>query len=668
LERVTSPAFGTVVGRWFTLFVLVPFGSSLLILDGLQLLLDHTLRRFWPALPLFGPLHWLMPTSDAARTKALADVLAGLSGMMPDGLSAISSSLSVAASMPDGGSTLPASFALVAVQRPSVPLLNMLEFFLCLGVILMGLLHSERLRRWAAMGFQLGWSVTRGLLYDLPIWILSRPWVRQMWDSWPFHVFAAFFLGPLAVCLLLRWWAPTAFDTWVGSAGIFLAVSFVLNSRFGREIGEGFLQALHDFYEQLRAGLLPGLFRLIMAVFRRILDTIEYVLFTVDEWLRFRTGEGSLSMAVRAVATVLWYPISFLIRFYLVVLIEPGFNPVKAPVSILAAKFIYPIVGGFTRQWIVAWHHAVGPALTWGLLVPTVWLLPDVFGFFFWEIKENWRLYKANRRPALGPVPVGPRGETVRQLLEPGFHSGTVPKLYARLRQAERDALQTGNWRAARGYWRSLAEVQQSLQRLVEREFVTLLREGQDWHNQPLAVGRMTLAPRQIRIELTHGGYPAEPALLEWSLHGERLMAALLQPGWVSRVSEEQRQAAAAGLAGLYKLAGVDLVSEQVRANVPPAAAAFDVIGTDLVLWVVSGQEPAALYDLDTPKGPLQPRNPQGTTAAGWPPLDPARILYAQVPLTWQRWVARWQGDADGKAPAPLFSPAVQLLPAGNAV
>ena len=38
---------------------------------------------------------------------------------------------------------------------------------------------------------------------------------------------------------------------------------------------------------------------------------------------------------------------------------------------------------------------------------------------------------------------IGSHGETVRGLLQPGFHSGTVPRLYARLRAAERRAVQT---------------------------------------------------------------------------------------------------------------------------------------------------------------------------------------------------------------------------------
>ena len=61
-------------------------------------------------------------------------------------------------------------------------------------------------------------------------------------------------------------------------------------------------------------------------------------------------------------------------------------------------------------------------------------LLPGVFGFLVWELKSNWRLYEANRPEALGPLVVGGHGETVVGLLRPGFHSGTLPKLFGRLR------------------------------------------------------------------------------------------------------------------------------------------------------------------------------------------------------------------------------------------
>jgi hypothetical protein len=542
-----------------------------------------------------------------------------------------------------------------------VLLLSLVQFF-GVSFFFLALTQSEPLRRHCWQGLRLLWRMLRGLFIDLPAWFLNWPWVRRLWESWAFQLSMSFLLKPLLACALLWWAFPELFSTPVLIAFTFLAANSMINSRLGREVGDTLAQAVVDFYDLLRAGLLPGLLRLLVALFKYIIDTMEYVLYTVDEWLRFRSGDSALSMVVRTVATFLWTPVAFLVRFYLVVLIEPGFNPVKAPVSYLAAKFMVVI---YPQLWEVM--ARLKPQLGWPLvylvILPTLWLLPDAFGFLFWEMKENWRLYRTNRRPMLRPVSVGPGGETVRQLLQPGFHSGTVPKLYARLRQAEREALQTGNWRAARTCRHGLAEVEKSLRRLVDRELVTLLAQSPPWQGQGLAVGRVALGPNRMRIELTHAGFPAEPAWLEWEEHGCRLVAGIPQPGWLCRVSEEQRQAVEAALAGLYKLAGMDVVREQVRANVPPTAEGFDVDGRDLVLWVRPRQGPAVVYDLDTPKGPLKPRTPEGTPAPGWPTLDPTRVVYARVPLTWQRWVARWQGG-DGKATAPLFSPAVQLLPA----
>src|SRR5262249_50941830 len=157
---------------------------------------------------------------------------------------------------------------------------------------------------------------------------------------------------------------------------------------------------------------------------------------------------GKLSMAVRTVLAFLWFPISYIARFYMVVLIEPMVNPLKLPLSILFAKFVYPmlaVAGVFTVQPLGSpWVDTVAPILSqpvaWLLVIGTFYLLPDAFTFLSWEIKENWKLYRANRKPTLQPVAVGSHGETVRRLLHPGFHSGTLPKLYARQRHAEEAA------------------------------------------------------------------------------------------------------------------------------------------------------------------------------------------------------------------------------------
>jgi hypothetical protein len=622
LERFTAPLFGTRFGRWLTLFVLVPVLGSVLLLDGMQFLLDHTLRRAWHVLPVFGPVQWLLGTERVEPSES---------------------------------------------PQPYVALSTMVEMFCMMAAVLLLLLHSPGFRHRTWQGIRLIWRGLRGLLYDLPAWVVRLPAVRRMWDSWPFHLFASFLFKPIAVSCLLWWWVPEAFSTWFGTITTFLACNFVLNSRLGREFSDALMQVLTDFYELLKAGLLPGLIRLTIAVFKRIIDALEYVLFSVDEWLRFRSGDSAVSMAVRAFGTVLWYPISFLVRFYLVVLIEPGFNPLKAPIAYLAAKFMAPVMPAMTQWTADLLRPALGAILSYVFAATTVWLLSDAFAFLFWETKENWRLYRSNRRPTLRPVGVGPSGETVRHLLEPGFHSGTVPRLYGRLRRAEREGLQTGNWRAARTYRQSLEGVEKSVRRLVERETLTLVLSDPAWGGPDLTVSRVALTPRRIRLDLTHADFPELPARLEWEMDGAWLVAGVLEPGWLDRVGTTQREVMTAALAGLYKLAGIDIVREQVRANLPPATAWFDVVGDDLILSLHPGGPPAVLYDLHTPRGPLLPRPAIGTIQASWPPLDPYRVLYERLSLTWCRWVARWEVQ-DGKAPPALFSPPVPILPDGTAV
>jgi hypothetical protein len=664
LERCTSPAFGTRLGRWLTMFLVVPVLAAVMLLDGAQVVLDHTARQFWDDLPVFAPIGWLQQQPVQGKWASVATALLATSGTSPDGLP-----------LGPGNQAMNVAWSLRAVEalngkqsleRPRLvaELSTMLVTFGITSLAVIALLHSAQLRRRVGQGLRLLWLVARGTFYDFPRWLFRLPVVRQLWDSWFFHLFVSFVLQPLGAWCLLVWWFPEAFGQWVSGIMTFLACNLAMNSRLGRELTNGIIQALSDFWELLQAGLVSGLIRLIISLLKWLMDGLEYVLFTVDEWLRFRSGDSQVAMVVRAVATVLWYPVAFLLRFYLVVLIEPFLHPLKSPMTVLVAKFMAPIVL-VMGYWL---HGALQPVLG-ALAFPVAWLTailsPDAIVFLIWEMKENWGLYRANRRRTLQPVNVGPSGETVRRLLDPGVYSGTVPRLFARLRRAEREGLQTGNWRAARTYRQAVERVEKSLKRLVEREALTLAQLGPAWEGVELGVGRVSLTPRRARLELTHKGHPDSPVVLEWQMDGEYLVASIVKPGWLSCVSEAQREAMVAVLAGLYKLAGIDIVREQVRANVPLVAADFDIVGSNLTLWQAGGQRPAVLYDLDTPRGPITPRPALGVAAEQWPPLEPSRVLYNRRPLTWKRWVARWE-IADGKPAPPLFTPPVALLPGGT--
>ena len=307
----------------------------------------------------------------------------------------------------------------------------------------------------------------------------------------------------------LDWeWNKKLFDL-TGTIVLFIAVNFLLNFEPVETAFQAFSRGLVQFLEDVRAGLLPRIVNLIIAVFKTIVHWVETLLHFVDDWLRFRQKDSRLSMVLRAISTVLWFPIAYLARFNMVVLIEPCLNPLKLPVASIATKF-----------WL-----AIGPQIlpnpknydffTYAIYWWLVFWFPDLFGFLFWEIKENWSLYRANRSPTLKPMIMGPHGETLPALLRPGFHSGTIPKLFARLRKAERGAHQTGNWSAVRSYKANLEHVAKAVGQFLTRDFIALLAQHPYWLGESMTVGKVDLATNQIRVELVNLRYPETPVVLE---------------------------------------------------------------------------------------------------------------------------------------------------------
>ncbi|MHB1422388.1 MAG: hypothetical protein ACYC3I_04165 [Gemmataceae bacterium] len=623
LERLTSPAFGTPIGRWLVMFVLLPFGGAAVLLQGCKLVVE---------------------TEFVQELAAKRPLLESWSNSAFDPRSGIE---------------------ILLEPKPRFPIAAAFSFLL-LGSFLLALLHLRWFRELCKQTFLLMYRALHGVLIDVPLYAIHLPLVQQALKGWPFLLFWSGVFKPAMACLLLASIVPEAFVNRTSGFITYVLLCFVLNWRPVKAMGEALLQALADFYELLRAGLLPGMLRLLLWAFKRVTDGLEYLLHAVDEWLRYRQGDSQLSLVVRTAAAFLWYPVAWLLRFYLVVLVEPGFHPLKAPISILAAKFIYPILLPQMPELAKRLEPSLGPVLAYVIAsliaVPTVWLLPDVFGFLFWEMKENWRMYRANRQRLLRPVGVGPHGETVRQLLQPGFHSGTVPKLYARLREAEREAIRTGSWRTARTWRRSLAEVEQTIRRLVERELVKLLQESMRWKGQPVGVGKVMLTPTRIGIELVQA--EAERAVrLEWEDQAGWLVASIREPGWLEALDNVQRQDVTTALAGLYKLVGIDLVAEQVRESLPTGTS-FTLTERDLIVETGPLGEAAVRYDLTRPRGALRPRTLEGEPAANWPALEPRRLLFARMPLTWQQWIESWQSNPDGKSPPRLLSTSVHLLPA----
>jgi hypothetical protein len=542
----------------------------------------------------------------------------------------------------------PAGFARAApgvvTMSPAAIAVAFLSYF-ALAFFLLALMLSVPLRRWLAEAGRAVYRPARALVVDVPLWLVRVPWLRRLVKSWPMHLLHWYVFKPLLLSALVWLLIPATVHTFLAALGTFVAVNVLVNSRPGQAVAESFLQGLANLVQMLGSGLIPGLVHWIVRVFKHITDMVEYLLFSVDEWLRFRRGDTRTAMVVRTILGLFWFPISYVARFYMVVLIEPTLNPLKLPIASIAYKFTILATPWLLAMLVPPLTGLIGYYPAYAFVIVNTWLLPDAFAFLVWEMKENWKLYRANRALTVKPVALGSHGETMRRLLQPGFHSGTIPKVYSRLRAAERRAYHSGSWRPARAYRQRLEEVAEAIRRFVERELLSLLEQSTAWQGKHLSAGRVSLATNRISIELTHASFPGKALGLEFKVRAGWLMADVRERAWLDQLPRERLTTLLAGLAYLYKRAGVDLVRELLRANLPAAAVSYDITSAGLALWADPRHGPAVVYDLGSPDPKLEPRAPDGAPAPGWPALEAQRLVYGRVPLTWEDWVRGWEEE-----------------------
>jgi hypothetical protein len=626
LERGTSLFFGTSWGRALSRYFLLPVLCAWLALHLLGLLLGWLFP--YPKYPLLtevslvllGPVHHVMdPTLDTAL-----GVVTGLTA-------------------PEAGPLRTAATVLLTQMLwpdPPEPLwLWHLGVLIPAAVFALALLQSSAFRHRCLRGLV---AVGRALLFvfwQVPLRFLPLATLRRIMATWLFQLLYWYVFKPALVCAFLYWPMPQLFAHWYSALATYFLVLLLLNSRIGRGVSEGIQDVLVNFATMVRAGLIPGLIRLTLNVFKQVIELVEYVLFVVDEWLRFRSGGGRTSLVVRTLLGVIWYPIAFLARFYMVVLIEPGINPVKLPLSLIIAKILLPIYPLIYSVALQPLENALGSLwLARAIIAFHIFWLPDVFVFLVWELKENWSLYRANRGAALRPVVVGSHGETVRGLLQPGFHSGTIPALYARLRRAERIASKTRTWHTARAYRHEVEEVAGTVRSFVARELVALLRQARSWEGRHVEVNGVHLATNRIRIELMHGDYPVQPVEIEIGHRSGWLIAGVRANGWLEEIDPEQLRAFTLCLAGLYKRADVDLVREQIQGAFP-GMASFQVDGDELLVWTDPHGQPL--------RYPLRDRAKMADSPHPVTP-DPQGLIFARMPILWDSWVECWAKDQDG--------------------
>lgn len=587
-QRLSSLAFGIPTGRFLVQYVVLPFGGAYL---GLRFFLY------------------------------VVHLIIGHKAASPD------------AEKLSGSDTVdPAQVA------PNWPFLASV---LTVGVLLLLIIHRPGFRIWLGRTLLKLWRLLHKVVIEFPAEFLREPWVRRVLDSQAFAVFRNYVVRPTVVSLIgagIGWWFGTPWSRDF-AVQFFLASNLFLNSPVGRFSEEWLTDVMVRAWHELRIRVLAAAFHWIMDVFHLLLEWVERFLYVVDEWLRFRPGDSRVYVGAKLILGTIWSMVAYVIRFCVTLLVEPQVNPIKHfPVVTVSHKILIP----YTLQLSDLLVPVVGGIAAPTLAATTIVLLPGVFGFLVWELKGNWRLYEANRSRSLAPAAMGRYGETMTALLRPGIHSGTLPKLYTKLRRALNDARHDEHDRAARKQLAAIDGVTLSLERFVNRTLCQTLSICEFARNAPMRVCRVAVATNRIEIDIDNRQFADGPLTLLFEDDSGWLVATVLHPGWLAAIDHVQRERVNTALAGFYKRAGVDLVREnfQERFARPGLQARFHDEG--VLVFTDEDVDRGARYRLRTSARMLVPLLQNGARPGDWPVVEREALVFADCPITWDEWVRAW--------------------------
>jgi hypothetical protein len=598
LQRGCSLFFGTRVGRAITKFVALPFGGAFIILEGFHHMVEAG----------EGLVNWLSGWSSTVKGfTALAGGAAGTVAEHPHG---------------------PKPFDWTSL--------------LVLGAFLFLLIHWPTFRRRVGQ--------TANLLFvKLPRAVVRSPVIRSIIHNPLTRFLRHYLLIPLATGALAGLLVRIVGGDWLAVAlvggGVALFMATYFRTPAGRELEDQIDEAITRIWRIVSVNFVIGLLTLVLQFFQSLFEAIDRAIYAVDELLRFREGQGRIAFALKATFGLFWFAFTYLFRFAWTLLVEPQINPIKHfPVVTVSHKMLLPLIPSLAKQFRISEE-------TMGTIV---FGIPGIFGFLVWELKENWKLYRANAPPTIRPAMVGSHGEKVRALLRPGFHSGVVPKTFAKLRKAVR----SGNHARERKHHHTLEHVAEAVHRLIERDLAPLLNQSRRWGGLPIDIEHPELTPNRILLPILlpashfgEGQGGRERTTLSLEERGGWVIASINQPGPLAMLSGEQLTAFTDALAGIYKLAGVHAIREQTATVFGPEAYSFDATPEGLIVPMPDGSDRFFRYD-------------DGSDLVGdTGPIPSRSIVFSDYRLPWTDWAERWEADAAGKTALPPLFAGWRLLP-----
>lgn len=532
IQRFSAIFFGTPLGRWITLYLVIPYGGSFCVLMFLE-----ELRHLGESL-----IHWLAgesethePAVEVVQQTPPAEIV-GPPEPTPQGELMFTAD--------------PISQSITGQREHIGSWLSDWPVVLALGTLLLIVIHVPAVRRLMLELGKQALKAGRWLIWDVPVTIVSSRIFRFLWrnrvSKFLLRYFATAIIasGITVITLALLGFSQLEVIRWGGL--VFGLVGVVSNTWFGRRIGDEIMESFSDMWRTVRIDLIPGIIRLVVSLFRALLGALDRLLYAVDEKLRYRSGASRPSITVKAILALIWFPIAYVVRFAFYLLVEPQVNPVKHfPVVTVSHKVIAPLFPTVASVLNVSEGTAI-------LILAGI---PGIFGFTAWELLANWRLYRANRSTNLKPVAVGHHGESGKGLLRPGFHSGTIPKLYRQLRWGWLNGL-TQRPERHRRTMHELHHISEAVEALCHRELIPLLQHtGIARSVQPLSLS-IALGCQHIRVELKAAQSDLPDVVLVCQNHREGIRGRIIEEGWISTLPGEEAEKVRLAIHGLLVMLG----------------------------------------------------------------------------------------------------------------
>lgn len=545
------------------------------------------------------------------------------------------------------------------------------------------LIHSAPFRAFSMQALEILGLVLATVFLRLPRAFFALPVVRRLLARPAVRVALRRVVAPLLVALVVYWLAPFRMrDFWLGVVAFlatFLVASGVMGTPVGAWIEDFLVDQIAPTWKVLSRQWLPGLFRMVSRFFAALMDLLSRAIFRVDELLRFREGQGAIAAGVKGMLGLFWAMVAYVLRLYMTLLVEPEINPLKHfPVVTVAHKLMLPFTPGLLGV-LEAPLAPFGAVVAGAVAGVTVFLLPSAFGFLAWELKENYKLYRATRPDGLGVARLGPHGETMRGLLVVGLHSGTLPKLYERLRRAAQrqdEALAAAALVGSRGLAPSDAGLGQfregvrlvalGIERFVERELGELLKRTKRWRHGAIDVLAVDLSSNRVRVRIRCAAIDAEPCQLTFEEQSGYIVAGMVEPGFVARLPRADSDGALLlenALAGLYQRAEVDVVREQLEAALGEGVQ-YDIADDGLLVWPGSDFKTELVYRIGRRPRRARPPVVRGEKPERPPPvLEPRAVLFPAQSIGWHAWVAAWAAADHHEGVIPRLMQGAPLLP-----